>query len=54
MIAQQVQELQKLAQDAIVNSVAPGAPAFPEDLQGGAMSDSAQRMQLVLFAMEKH
>lgn len=52
-IAQQVQELLKLAQDEIVVSVAPGAPAFPEDLQGGALSQDAQRLQLVLFAIEQ-
>lgn len=52
-IAQQVQELLKLAQDEVVVSVAPGAPAFPDDLQGGALSQDAQRLQLILFAIEQ-
>ena len=52
-IAQQVQELRKMAQDEIVISVAPGAPAFPDDLQGGAMSQDAQRLELVLFAIQQ-
>jgi hypothetical protein len=52
-IAQQVQGLRKMAQDEIVISVAPGAPAFPDDLQGGAMSQDAQRLELVLFAIEQ-
>jgi hypothetical protein len=52
-IAQRVQELLKLAQDEVVVSVAPGAPAFPDDLQGGALSQDAQRLQLILFAIEQ-
>lgn len=50
-IAQRLQVLLKEAQDAIIVSTAPGAPVMPAD--GGELTDQAQRMQLVLFAIEQ-
>lgn len=55
-IASKVQDLLKraqLAQDEVLVSVVFGAPAFPEDLQGGAMSQEAQRLELILFALQE-
>jgi hypothetical protein len=52
-IAGRVQALLKEAQDAAMWSAAPGAPVGPEGLGTSQLSDQAQRLQLVLFAIQQ-